>query len=231
MKKLIKTLFVLLVLILISLALLTFTPIAGSPIKKGIEYFGSKTLNTKVTVEKVNLNIAKGSMSLKGLRIANLEKFKQPYLFELGEVNANIDLKSLLSDVVIVKSINVSTPIIYIENFGENLKAVTENLEVAKTKQDTKTEEMSAANTKETKKLAIEKFNLNGAQVVLNNSVALSLPNIELRNLGTADNAATPIEVITEVFKVITRDTLKAVKDNIQNNGKKAINSLLNKLF
>jgi len=231
MKKLIKTLFVLLVLILISLALLTFTPIAGSPIKKGIEYFGSKTLNTKVTVEKVNLNIAKGSMSLKGLRIANLEKFKQPYLFELGEVNANVDLKSLLSDVVIVKSINVSTPIIYIENFGENLKAVTENLEVAKTKQDTKTEEMSAANTKETKKLAIEKFNLNGAQVVLNNSVALSLPNIELRNLGTADNAATPIEVITEVFKVITRDTLKAVKDNIQNNGKKAINSLLNKLF
>ena len=52
----------------------------GSVAKALIEKVGSDVLQTKVTLSSVDISLSDQSVALKGLKIANPQGFKSPYL-------------------------------------------------------------------------------------------------------------------------------------------------------
>lgn len=86
------------------LLLLFRDPIA----KFGITSIGSWITGVEITLEDLDTSLVKGSATVKGLRIANPKNFADPYMMELEEFHADIDLSSLGTKEIVIEDIQVN---------------------------------------------------------------------------------------------------------------------------
>lgn len=193
-------------------------------IKQTIEQNGSQTTQTAVTLDKVNLSLRSGEGQLHGLKINNPTGFSTPYAFLMTLVAIQIDPATVLEDVIVIKHITIEGARLVAEQ--KNIKDL--NLyELAKNVKNTKSDSPSSPPTDKTApttepkvRLMIEKITLNNINLQLVTehlgNKTLTLPAIELKNIGDKQTGLTPDELGKAIMKPLMAQALKAAKGQIK---------------
>lgn len=180
-------------------------------VKSTIEQVGSDATNTSVRVNDVKISLTEGSARLGGLTVANPVGFSQADLFTMSDIRVAIDTASLTRDVYIIKEISVDGPSILVEQQGS-----TTNIQTLRNNMDTGAGEPSGSepsDTPSTTRLAVNEINFTNGTVLLKSDVlgeqTLPLPNIALRDIGSAEQGLTP----TELGQAIAGQLIGQVRD------------------
>jgi len=120
MKKALKIpliiLFVIVILVLVAVAAIDI--FADPALKIGIETAATKTLNVGVSIENIDLSILGGKISIDNLSINNPPGYQYDKLLELEKAKIEVEIKSLLSDVVNIRDINIDGVNVVLEQRG-----------------------------------------------------------------------------------------------------------------
>jgi hypothetical protein len=120
MRKTLKTLRLILLssLGLIVLTLLAVNLFADRAVKAGIEASATKKLSVAVNVSDVDLSMIAGKIALQNLSISNPPGYQNDRLLELKNADIEVDVKSLLGDVVNIRDIRLDGVDVILEQRG-----------------------------------------------------------------------------------------------------------------
>lgn len=211
--KILKRLILILVIILIGLVFF-LRYFGGATIKQAVNTGGPMVLGVPVSLQDAKLRPLAGHIHLAGLHVGNPEGFKTDGIFDLGSIDVELDMRSLMGDTIRITKIEIKDPKITMERglTKSNLGALLEKLE-GDAKAEPKKKESSAEQAAKTqeggKKVIIDEISISGAQ--LNLSVTgmqglaapLPLPPLTLRDLGKESDGTSFTQVITDVVKAI----------------------------
>ena len=195
MKKIIIRTLIVLVVVAI-LAAVAVGLFLDKAIKTGVETFGPKLTKVDIKLASVSLSLLSGSGSIKGLVVGNPEGYKTPSAINVGVASLALKPGSLLSDKVVIKSINVQAPEITFETVlrHNNLSKILANVEEATgggTKEPGKPQEPSQPReAKPAKKLQVDDFVISGGKIHVSvtalggKTATVPLPEIRLTDLG-----------------------------------------------
>src|SRR2546427_3563945 len=132
MKKIVVRLLIALA-VLVLLGAVTAHLFLDGAIKRGVETIGSKLTKVDVKLDAVSLSLLSGSGKIKGLVVGNPEGFKMPSAINVGTASLALKPGSLLSDKVLIQSINVQAPEVTFETdlHANNLSKLLANVEAA----------------------------------------------------------------------------------------------------
>jgi hypothetical protein len=214
MKKLIvRTVLLVMFLAIVAIGLVFFY--LNTIVKSGVEKVGPMVTKTTVQVGGANISPFSGAGGLKDFVIGNPEGFKSAQAIQMGEVKLAVAPSSLLSDKIIVHSVQVISPKINYELGlgGSNLGKLLENIQSAVPQSASK----PADNTGASKKIQLDDLVVSGGEIQVaasmlgGKSLTIPLPNIHLSNLGSGPDGITIAEVVSKVFSEIVNETAKAV--------------------
>jgi uncharacterized protein involved in outer membrane biogenesis len=205
-------------------------------IKRGVETFGPKFTKVDIKLNSVRLSLLSGSGSIKGLVVGNPAGFNTPSAISVGSASLSLKPGSLLSDKIIIKSINVEAPeITYETTFRKsNLKTILANVKEATAgqKDPGKPKEPSQpAEAKPPKKLQVDDFTITGARLHLSitglggDAATVPLPDIHLQNLGTGPEGITAAELVKMVMEAIEKGAAQVASGAGNDLGKGVINA------
>jgi hypothetical protein len=149
---------------------------------------------------------------------------------EVGSIAMKVDPGSVMSDKIVVRSINVKAPEITFEGgtAGNNLSKILDNIQGTEEKAPATKEEHKGT----TKKLQVDDFVISGGKIHVSTAMlggkaaTVPLPEIHLTNLGQGPEGITPAELTKRVLKEILDGTLKSVSGNVGELGKEAVGSV-----
>jgi hypothetical protein len=233
MKKILVRLGIALVVLIVLVALGIHLFLDGA-VKKGVETIGTKMAKVDVKLDGVHISVLSGSGKIKGLVVGNPDPYKTPHSISVGTAALELKPTSLLADKLVIKSIIVEAPEITFEGglSGNNLKKILANLNESTTGPggtnvpNATPKEQKKAN----KKLEVDEFKITGAKLTANitelggKPITLTLPTIELTNLGTGPEGITATELTKKIISEIEKKSIEAVSSNAGNLGKAAEN-------
>jgi hypothetical protein len=182
-----------------------------SIVKDAVEEYGPQYTGVSVTLAKVELSPENGEGKLSGLVVGNPAGYKTDSAFKLGSISMNIDISSLTSDTIIIKSIVIDKPEITYEfgDGGSNVDVIGKNVEKAAGGPGTTEEKKSG---EPGKKMIIESLIVSNGNVSVSHpllqgkKVGSGLPTIRLKDIGKdkADGAS-PAEVVDAVMDAVEK--------------------------
>jgi hypothetical protein len=215
----------------------------GDVVKAGMEKIGPKVTQTSLTVGSVQVGILTGSGGVTGLVLGNPEGYKSPTAISIGKAAVSVAPGSLLSDKIVIKSVEMRSPEITFEGnpFGaNNLKKIMASVNAfaggAEAKAATTNAPAPAGAKKPAKKLEVDDFLIRGAKVhasitgipgVAVKEITVAIPDIHFTGLGQGPDGITAAELTQKVLQEISAATLKAVGDNARNIVDGAANNLI----
>jgi uncharacterized protein involved in outer membrane biogenesis len=215
----------------------------GRIVKAGIETVGPKITQTPITVDSVGLSLLSGSASVNGLVVGNPTGYQSTNAIDMDKASVSIAPGSLLSDKIVIKSVEVRAPQITFEGnpFGaNNLSQLLDNVKGAPTTNEVVPASQTASGTaKPAKKLEVDDFLIAGAKVhvqltgIINKSLDLTLPDIHLTDLGKGTDGITAAELTQVVLKEVISATIKSVGEaagSITNVSGKTLNGTVDKI-
>jgi uncharacterized protein involved in outer membrane biogenesis len=167
--------------------------------------------------------------------VGNPEGFKTPSAIQLGEATFALKPASLLSDKIVIKSINVQGPEITYETdlSHNNLSKILSNLQEATSggrKEPAKPQEPGQPKAaKPAKKLEVDEFIIAGGRIHVSvtalggGTATVPLPDIHLQDLGTGPDGITPAELIKTVLEAIKKGAAQAASGAVTDIGKGAV--------
>ncbi|MDD5240176.1 MAG: hypothetical protein PHG47_00480 [Sulfuricella sp.] len=192
-------------------------------VKDAVVHYGGEMTQASVRLDAVEIKAADGQGVVRGLMIGNPAGFKTPYALKVGKIDVVIDIASVAKDVVIIKKIAVIAPDVIYEkgdamtNFDAIQKNIADYLGPTEKK-------------KGGKKLIVEEFTVRDAKAEASaafmggKTVAVSLPDITLRDIGKAKGGVTPGELGQEIAKTIKQKLSAAVSfDNLMKSAGKSL--------
>ena len=207
------------VVVLLVVGVAVFLARLDGLVKQTVEREGTAQLDLATTLADADVSVFGGSLTLDGLTVANPPGYSAPNLFELGQVNVGVGYRDLTGDPVRIDSIDINSPSLVIERSGEgsladqlrsNLQDLLDRLDSG----DTTTAEGEAT------KLLIGRLTVTGARVAirpnlpeLDEEYALTLPDVTLNGIGTADEAENGAEigrVTADVAMALARKALES---------------------
>lgn len=196
---------VLLAIALVGAVLILQNPL-GKLAKLAIEEFGPTLTQSKVTVGKVKISAADGHGSISNLFVGNPKGFKTDYALQAGLIDVVIDPASVTEDVLLIPSIVIDAPRITYEKNGDlsNFDALQRNVEKAVGSGKNEGAESS-------KKMIIGSFVIRNAQVSYHGVLDLTLPDIELHNIGKKSGGATSAQVVKAIVTELNNKLMLAV--------------------
>lgn len=254
MKKAIKWIVIVVLLVIIVGVVVLLMNLNGI-IRSTVETQASKQLNVSTKLAGVNLSLLGGDLDLENFTLGSPKGFTAPEMFSLGKAKVDTSYGELRQDPIHVTSILLDKPKLVIEQSGQNInfKALIDQMEKG---------EPAPQPTDKTEgkpvKLVIDQLNINGTEVVLMYNLPglgtgqknLTLPNIQMTNIGNDDkakNGAAIKDVVTQVLGAITekasesdqippelqlilKGNLSAVADQIKTQATARVNEELGKL-
>ncbi len=222
MKKLLKVLLVivpLIIIILIIALLVALNPIIAAAVEK----VGSMATGTNVVIREVDISPFSGVGVIRGFTIGNPPEFKTENAFELGLVQVKLDLRSLLTDTIVIKEVIITAPEITYEQQlrTNNISQIRQNVNAFAGPPKEPEEPAPDEDKAPGKKMIIERFVITDAKINLSTTLlqgkSLSIPmkNIELTNLGAKPEGreqGSVKEVLDEIFRAVTGSVSDAVK-------------------
>jgi hypothetical protein len=153
--------------------------LADNAAKMAVQAAGRKALDVPVTVEKADISILSGTMSLQNLTVANPPGYQRETLLDLDRGDIRMNTRSLLSDTVVIEEIELDGMDVHIEQKGleNNLREVLRTLEQ---------QDLTG------KKLQIDSLEITGISVTVQllpilgqtDTLSFTLTPIRLTNLG-----------------------------------------------
>jgi uncharacterized protein involved in outer membrane biogenesis len=201
-KLFLSVIIVLVVLIVVAVIVVGF--FLGTIVKTGMETVGPKITQVSIKVDTVNLSLLPGSARVKGLVVGNPEGYKTPQAISVGSAAVGVNLFSVLSDKIVVRSVRVEAAEITFEGGlgGNNLSKIMDNVNaIAKTG----------------RKIEVDDFLITGAKVHVNltgmsgKEMTLPLPDIHLTNLGKGNAGITATDLTRRALGAIITATVKVV--------------------
>jgi len=167
-------------------------------VKRAIEGFGPQLTGVTVKVKRVRLEPVDGAGSISGLEVGNPPGYKSARALVLGEMRLAIDYSTLTSNVIRVKEITLEGPVITYEvgAAGDNLTVIQRRIdaEVAKLTGPSSPDKASG------RKFIVDHIYVRDASVRFGDTLALSMPNVHLRDVGKKSNGASAGEVVKAVW-------------------------------
>ncbi|QII13113.1 hypothetical protein KsCSTR_37340 [Candidatus Kuenenia stuttgartiensis] len=197
--KILISILVVLVVLIAVVALLTKL-FGDRALKVGIEAGAERSMQVGVHLDDVSLSIFGGTLNLKNLIVDNPEGYQHPNVLKVGNTYISVNIRTLLSDTVEVKKIQLDDVYLTIEQKGltNNLRHILNNLP-----KDDATDEPG-------KNLLIKELQINGVTVEAkllpirgqSDTVRLSVAPMTLTNLGTNEdiNVAKLTDIILETI-------------------------------
>ena len=214
MKKVLKALrIVLLAILILVIAALVLIDIFGErAVKIGIEAAATKTLNVGVSIDEVDLSILGGKLGIENLSINNPPGYQHDKLLELKDGEIQVEVRSLLSDVVKIREIKLDGVSVVLEQKGlsNNLQDVIKTIS-ARSKAKGEPRRFG-------KKLHIDNLEITNVEVKVKllpvpgkmDTVPLKLSPIKMTDLGSDNKLDTA---------VLSGKILLAIADGIAEQG------------
>jgi uncharacterized protein involved in outer membrane biogenesis len=215
MKKfLVRSLFALLVLAI--LGVIAAGLFLDAAVKKGVETVGPMLTGVEIKLDAVKLSLFSGSGKVQGLVIGNPKEFKTPSAIQVGTVSLSLSPGSLLSDKIVIKSIEMQAPEITYETDlkNSNLSKILSTMEEASGGGQPAAAKTSPA--KKQKKLQVDSFVITGGKIHVSvtqlggSAATVPLPPIHLADLGKGPEGITPAELATDVLRAISKSAAQA---------------------
>ena len=206
MKKLIKIIAILFVVCIVA-TILFFTIFLDKTVKYGVELVGPQIIGVPVALEDVNISIFNGSGEITNLAISNPDGFDTEFIAKVERARLDIDLKTLLSNKIIIEKLIVEGPVFAYEmsRKGNNVSKILENLKAGKKDDAEKGSAGEQGKKISGKKIQINLFRMTDAKVRLqSDTVALPIPDIELKDIGKEDDGVSPEEAVAEIFSKVS---------------------------
>jgi hypothetical protein len=203
-----------------------------SIVKDAVEKYGPQYTGVAVKLDKVELSPENGQGKLSGLLIGNPKGYKTDAAFRLGSISMVIDIKSLTSDTIVIKSIAIDAPDVTYE-FGEggsNIDVIGKNVEKAAGGPggggSAPQQKPADAGKKEPeKKMIVESLVISNGKVSVSHpllagkKIGSGLPTIRLKDIGKdKKDGATPAEVVGKVMDALETQIASAVGASGVNN-------------
>jgi len=171
----------------------------GRLVKMAIEEFGPEMTQAAVKVSKVEISATDGRGALSGLVLGNPRGFKSDYALKAGTVEIELEPASLAKDVIVIRKILIDAPQIGYEKADgiTNFDAIQRNVEEYLGAKGDKSEKIKQGSSK---KMIIDSFVIRNAKVNYNGMMELTLPDIELRNVGKKTGGATSAQVAKAII-------------------------------
>ena len=159
-------------------------------VKQVIESYGSRMTQASVTAGSVALSATDGKGSIRQLSIGNPPGFNTAYALKVDQVEVEVDLATVASDVVRIRRIAIQAPDVIYER-GEaltNFDAITQHIAA------TRGAVQSSSEQKSGKKLIVELLTVSDARaqasipMLKGRTVAIRLPDITLSPLFSKGN-------------------------------------------
>jgi hypothetical protein len=197
-------------LAILLIGFLVLTMSVDSIVKTGIETVGSEMTGTAVTVDRVSISPFSGSGTISGFRVENPEGFSQDYALEIEDFTIELNIRSLFSDEIIVRNIEITSPSIYVEQKmpENNLRTIMNNMD------STSSGEASE------KSLVIEHFIMTNGTADLyteiggERSASVEVQEIELNDLGQGGAQEAVEDVIQEIAENVVDQSLRAAAES-----------------
>lgn len=195
-------------------------------VEHGIETVGPKLTKTSIALDRVTIGLLGGSGEVDGLVVGSPAGFKAEYTMKVGHTHLAIKPASLLSDKIVVDRIVVAGPEIILEGGlkDNNLTAIQKNVTEAVGGGATAPGTQEPAGAQQ--KIQVNHFELTGAKVHLRLSmlagkiVTITVPDIQLNDLGTGPDGITAGELVKLALDAITADVLTAAAKSVGDLGK-----------
>jgi len=207
--------------VLIVVAVIAAGPFLGKIVKAGMETVGPKITQVPIKVDTVSLSILTGSAKIEGLVVGNPEGYKTPQAISVSKVAVGVNPFSVLSDKIVVRSIEVRSPEITFEGnpfSGNNLTKIRDNVNAAvASSQKPSTNQTAKVANQPGQKLEVDDFLITGARVHVSltgmggKEMTLPLPEIRLTNMGTGTDGITAADLTRRVLDALTTATVKVV--------------------
>ncbi len=209
---------ILIVLVLLAVGLVAFLRyLGGATIKQAVNTGGPMALGVPVKLETAKLRPLAGHLHLGGLFVGNPEGFKTASLFELGQIEIDLEPRSLLSDTIRIKRIDIQNPKITMERGlrSSNLGALLEQLEQKQGEKSEAPAEKKAPPAEGGKKVVIDEITIAGAKLNVSLTAMggfaapIDLPSITLRDIGKEKEGARLTDVLTDIVRAILGSVTK----------------------
>jgi uncharacterized protein involved in outer membrane biogenesis len=188
-------------------------------VRSTVEKQSTASLNLKTELESANVSLFGGQVGLRNFKLDSPAGFKAPNMMSLGGIDVGVKLSELRDDPLRVNQITITDPKMVIEMSGTkfNIKQFIDTLPPSEG---------------ETMKLIINNLKVEGAQVVFRPDVAalsslpgvgknleglkeeyvLSIPTLEMQNIGTGEGNENGAEIKEIVTLLVTQLSAKAAE-------------------
>ncbi|MFO1475291.1 MAG: hypothetical protein U1F98_01410 [Verrucomicrobiota bacterium] len=218
---------VILVVVLVVAVVLGISLFLDSAVKKGVETFGPKMTQVDVKLDNVKLSLLSGSGKIEGLVIGNPPGYTSSNAISVGSASLALKPSSLLSDKIVIRSVNVASPVITFEGglSGNNLSKILANVKSGSgAPGETNAPAKPGQPAGPGKKLEVDEFVITGAKVNIHlqvlgtvQSMNVTLPDIHLNDLGTNADGITSGELTRLILTRIENEALKAASQGTAN--------------
>ena len=219
MKRLVIRLLIV-VVILVVVAVVAVSLSLDAIVKKGVETAGPAVTKVEVRLASVKISPFSGSGQLAGLLVGNPPGYKSDFAIKAGEISVRLKPASLIADKLVIEEILVQAPEITFEGSlrGNNLGTILDHI-----KAFTGGEQGAAkpAEKKAEKKLEVDRFVITGAKVTVGltelggQTTTLTLPDINLKDLGTGPDGITGSELAMKVGHELVGSVTESVTKNL----------------
>jgi len=212
-------------------------------VEQAIEQIGTEAVGVAVRVDRVELDLQAGRVSVYGLSVANPEGFEAADAFTLGEITIALDLESLRDqDPIVLDELRIESPVVfYVLNRARksNLEILGEN---ASGGSDYGATAEGAGESEPPFRLRILKIRFSDGRVdadmraIGGIRMEAKLATATLTDVG-GPNGATGAEIGSILVEELTRQTVlaigkgqldKVLKSELGEEGAKAAKKLLN---
>jgi len=226
----VKKLLVLLLIVLIAISGLLFflKDNLDEIVREIIVTSVSDATQTNVSLAQVKLNLKEGVGVLNNYQQGNPEGFQTKYAFRFDQAELDIDVGTILDDVVIIERVFINhADIVYEFNDGKtNFVELKKNIDKNTKKKNSASENKPLGDQEKTsnqskiqqsKKIIIRSFEMINTKVeaampfASSQTLSVQLPNIKLSNIGAKENGLLADELMKVFIDAMEKDLKRAV--------------------
>jgi hypothetical protein len=220
------------VVLLVVVAVGIFFYALDGVVRRTVESQATKSLDTPTTLGGASVSPFRGKVSLDDLKIANPPGYAADHIFTLGDVKVAVTYGQLRNDPVRIDTLSLKEPVVTLEqkDLKTNIQALMDRLP--------KGEEQPTADNKQPLHLIIGDLTVENPTVVLrpglpglSQEIKLSLPTINMKDVGTGPNNQNGAAIKDVVMLVLTEIASKAAdSDQIPPELRQLLNLNVNQL-
>ena len=196
----------------------------GKIVKTGINTVVPQVTKCEAHVDDVNFNVFGGKFEIKNLVIKNPEGYKTDHAFALGHIFVNVNMGSLMSDVIEIDQVLIDAPeITYEVGLGNsNLNTILENVNSSLPSSDEEKKEEKEEKKEGGKKVVINLVKVTNGKIGVSAKIAggmeapIVLPDIEIKDLGKKEGGISMVQAAAITLKT----TLLSIFDVLKSSGK-----------